>query len=51
MSNITEVQVGWDVDNETWTIMTMDLSRCLFYGTAWDVDKWLEDHSDEYIEV
>jgi len=46
----TKVYPTFDVQNETWNIIQKDNRDCLFYGDIDQVEQWLVDNADNYVE-
>lgn len=51
-----EIFVMYDTTNKTWNIMKKTgehniQSECIFYGSIYEISKWLEDNKESYVEV
>ena len=46
----TIVYATFDTQNKTWNVVKLD-RECIFYGTVFQVDEWLEGNKHLYKEI
>ena len=44
------VYTTYDTQFSTWNVMTLE-NQCLFFGSIFQMENWLDEHADQYQEV